>query len=434
MDEWQSPSSEKKLSINVVVARYGGGHYVTYEALRSIIEERKLPWELKTTDVGDIVNRLSEEPKFVNFYKLIGTNNDDFYNQILQNGWTWIHPLLLIFNQILFKLNYKLGLKFFTQYWREQQPDLVVSTIPLYNKGLWESLQKGKPGTPLVVIPLDYADTPPGFYIEPKTANYTVCPSEKFIKQARSLGVKEERIIRTSGVVVHPRFYQPVKFNCASERQRLGLDPDCLTGLVMFGGNGSKVMLEIAKRLETFQGKLQLIFLCGHNEELACALRDYSGFQKRFVTTFTEDIPYYMHLADFFIGKAGGNSISEATVMNLPTIVERNATTLINERHNIDWLQQQGAGLVIRSFRHINRAVEQFLEPEILARYRANVARLNNRAVFEVCELLQQILAKTDQAGEQRIGGRGGKITVQDPTFMYGFPPCFPLPPPLPLL
>lgn len=422
MDSWQSPSSEKKVSINVIVARYGGGHYVTYESLRSIVEERKLPWELKITDVGDLVNRLTEQQTFLNFYKLIGTNNDDFYNQILQNGWTWIHPLLLIFNQILFKLNYKVGIKFFTEYWREQQPDLVVSTLPVYNKGMWESLQKGKPGTPLVVIPLDYADTPPGFYIEPKTANYTVCPSEKFVKQARSLGVKDEYIIRTSGTVVHPRFYQPVKCDRASERQGLGLDPDCLTGVVMFGGNGSTVMLEIAKRLETFQGKLQLIFLCGRNEELACALRNYPSCQKRFVTAFTEDIPYYMHLANFFIGKAGGNSISEAIAMNLPIIVERNATTLINERHNIDWVQQQGAGLVIRSFRHIDRAVEQFLEPDTLAHYRANVATLKNRAVFEVCELLHQILAKTHQGAEGRAGG----IMVQPPA-VHGFYPYSPL-------
>lgn len=421
------PCSQKnKLLINVLVARYGGGHYATYEALRAVVEQRQLPWQLKITDVGDLVNRLTDQQKFLNFYKLTGKNNDEFYNQILQNGWTWIHPLLLIFNQILIKLNYKAGLKFFIEYWREQQPDLVISTLPLYNKVMWESLQQGKPGTPLVVIPLDYADTPPGFYIEPKTENYTVCPSETFVKQALSLGVKQEQILRTSGTLVHPRFYQdqsslphaipdtkhrqrelnqsavssmtlclaPETYRTL-QRQRLGLDPDCLTAVVMFGGNGSKVMLEIAKRLETFHDQLQLIFLCGHNRELASALRQLQGKQKRFVTTFTENIPYYMNLADFFIGKAGGNSISEAIVMNLPTIVESNATTLINERHNSDWLQQQGAGLVIRSFRQINRAVEQLLEPETLARYRTNVMKINNQAVFEIPTLLNQILAQS---------------------------------------
>lgn len=395
MDTAQPPSF-RKISINVLVARYGGGHYAIYEALRSVVEQRQLPWELKITDVGELVNRLSEQQKFLNFYKLIGTTNDDFYNQILQKGWTWIHPLLLISNQVLLKLNYKAGVKFFTNYWREQQPDLIISTLPLYNKGLSESIQQGKPDTPLVVIPLDYADTPPGFYIEPKTDNYMVCPSQKFVSQARSLGVKEERIVRTSGIVVRPRFYQPLKCDRASERQRLDLEPDRLTGVVLFGGNGSQVMLEIAKRLEAFHEQLQLIFLCGRNQELASALRSQPSSQKRFITTFTEEVSYYMYLADFFIGKAGGTSISEAIVMNLPPIVERNATTLINERHNSDWLQQQEAGLVIHSFRQIDHALKQFLETETLARYRANVTTLNNQAVFEIPDFLQRILATTE--------------------------------------
>ena len=193
--------------------------------------------------------------------------------------------------------------------------------------------------------------------------------------------------------MINPRFYEPIVSDRAQERQRLGLDPDCLTGLVLFGGNGSKVMLEIAKRLESFQQKLQLIFICGHNEELAMALRESKGVQKRFVTTFTKDIPYYMHLCDFFIGKPGNVSISEALVMKLPVIVERSAATMPQELYTTDWIQQQQLGLVIRSFRDIDRAVEQFLQPENFARYRANVAAMNNRAVFEIPDILQKILA-----------------------------------------
>ena len=213
------------------------------------------------------------------------------------------------------------------------------------------------------------------------------------MEQARSLGVKEEQIVKSSGMVINPRFYEPIVCDRQSERERLGLDPDCITGIVFFGGYGSKVMLEIAKRLECFQQKLQLIFICGHNEELALALRENQGLQKRFVTTFTEDIPYYMHLADFFIGKPGNVSISEALVMKLPVIVERNAATLPQERYITEWLQQKQAGLVIRNFRNIAQAVEKLLQPENFARYRANVAAINNQAVFEIPDILQKILA-----------------------------------------
>lgn len=386
--------SQKKLSINIVTARYGGGHYATYEALSSVINQQQLPWVLRVSDVGEMVVRLTEQKKIVDVYKLLfGTTGDELYNRILKSGETWLHPLMMRLNKYLIKLNYDIGVSIFEEYWREQQPDLVISLVPLYNKGLWESLQRGKPGTPVVTILIDFADFPPSFWIEPETGNYIVCGTEKAVEQARSLGVKEELIVKTSGMVIHPRFYQPLMGDRNTERQRLGLDPDCLTGVVLFGGYGSKVMLDIAKRLECFQQKLQLIFLCGHNQEVASALTESQGIQKRFVTTFTEDIPYYMHLADFFIGKPGSGSISEALAMKLPVIVERNFATLMQERYNTDWIQQQKVGLVIPSFRKIAWAVEQFLQPENFARYRANVAAVNNQAVFEIPDILQKILA-----------------------------------------
>jgi 1,2-diacylglycerol 3-beta-galactosyltransferase len=100
-----------------------------------------------------------------------------------------------------------------------------------------------------------------------------------------------------------------------------------------------------------------------------------------------------MHLADFFIGKPGPGSLSEALAMKLPVITECNASTLIHEKYNTEWVRQKQVGFVLRSFRQIDRAVEQFLQPKTFARYRANVAAIDNRAVFEVAELLQQILA-----------------------------------------
>jgi 1,2-diacylglycerol 3-beta-galactosyltransferase len=281
--------------------------------------------------------------------------------------------------------------------WREQQPDLVVSLIPLFNKALWDSVQKAKSGTPVVTILTDFADSPPAFWIEPETGNYLLCGTEIAVDQARCLGIKEELIFKTSGMVIHPCFYEAIKGDRRNERQSLGLDPDCFTGLVLFGGCGSKVMLEIAKRLECLQQKIQLIFICGRNEEMASALRSIPSLQKRLIITFTQDIPYYMHLADFFIGKPGPASISEALVMKLPMIVECNSGTLPQERYNAEWIRQKQVGIVIPSFRQIKKAVEQFLEPEVFAHYRKNVAGINNRAVFEIPEILQQILATSDK-------------------------------------
>ena len=398
--------SKKKVSIEVLVLRGGGGHYATYNALRAVIQQQKLPWELNVIYADAIAKSLKEQSKALDISQLLGTISDKFYDYIQKNGWGWIHLLTIHLHKLLIRLKHNLDVSLLESHWREQQPDLVISVVPFHDKALWESLQKAKLDTPVVTILTDFADCPPAYWIEPKTKNYLVCGTQKAVEQARDLGVDREHIIKTSGLVIHPRFYQPILCGLSEaealrerrlERQRLGLDPDCMTGLVLFGANGSKVMLNIAKRLECFQDRLQLIFLCGRNEKVALSLREHKSIQKRLVVTFTENIPYYMHLADFFIGKPGNVSISEALVMNLPVIVERNFLTLPQERYAADWIQEREVGITIPSFRNIRQAVEKLIEPKNFARYRANAAAINNRAVFEIPDILNKVMTPKER-------------------------------------
>jgi 1,2-diacylglycerol 3-beta-galactosyltransferase len=150
-------------------------------------------------------------------------------------------------------------------------------------------------------------------------------------------------------------------------------------------------MLEIAKRLDRSPLDLQLIFVCGKNEKLASELRARKSRVPCFVEGFTTRVNEYMELADFFIGKPGPGSVSEALAMQLPVIVECNAWTLPQERYNADWIVEKQVGLVLRSFDKIDAAVARLIEPSALGRYRANAAALQNRAVFEIPEILEKI-------------------------------------------
>jgi 1,2-diacylglycerol 3-beta-galactosyltransferase len=282
----------------------------------------------------------------------------------------------------------------------------VVSLIPHFNGAIRESLAEVWPGVPLATLLTDMADYPPHFWIEPESEN-VICGSERAASQARGIGVRPEHILRTSGMVLNPAFYEPIAIDREAERRRLGLLPGVPTGLVLFGGEGSGEMIRIARALNDSGRQIQLILLCGKNEGIAARLRGMERRIPMFVEGLTREVGYYMELADFFIGKPGPGSISEALVKRLPVIVQRNAWTLAHERYNADWVEEEGVGLVVRSFsREVVSAVAMLTEPERYARFRQRAAGMGNLAAFEIPGLLETIMARSAVGRSGRVGAR----------------------------
>jgi 1,2-diacylglycerol 3-beta-galactosyltransferase len=141
-----------------------------------------------------------------------------------------------------------------------------------------------------------------------------------------------------------------------------------------------------------------MILICGHNEKLAAALRQIPKIKPMFVEGFTKQVAYYMSLADFFIGKPGPGSIAEAVHFKLPVIVERNSATMPQERYNTEWVTEKDAGIVLSSFDEIESAVETLLDGATLQRFRANIAKFDNRAVYEAVEILAKLMEGKDSA------------------------------------
>ena len=389
-------ASPKTIKVKVLVLRGGGGHYATYQSLKAAFVEQHPHWELETIFV-DALGEYSENAGAEKVSTVLGQSSDRFYDFLLKNGLGWVHLITIHIHKLLTRLRHQLDVELLAERWQADPPDLVLSVVPFHNRALHESLQLANANAPVVTILTDFADSPPAYWMAPGTDNYVVCGTEKAIAQALQSNIASERVIPTSGLVINPRFYSTSVQNVDDERWQLGLDPERMTGLVLFGANGANVMLEIAKQLEPLGDSLQLIFICGRNQSVADALRDYKGVQKRAVIGFTSEIPFYMHLADFFIGKPGNVSVSEAIAMNLPLIVERNWLTLPQERYAADWIKEQQVGITIQHFRHVRSAVEQLIEPAAFAQYQQRVSAIENRAVFEIPERLEEILLKQER-------------------------------------
>ncbi|MGQ5489242.1 glycosyltransferase [Thauera sp. ZXT1-4] len=378
--------------IDLIYFNAGGGHRASALALEAALHRQAPSWQVRLVNLFEVLDPQDK------FRSITGSGPEDWYNKRLSRGWTLGMAQELKLLQAAIRFAHPLLLRSLQQHWLRTEPDLVVSLVPNFNRALHESLASSLPGVPYVTLLTDLADLPPSFWIEPDQLQHFICGTPRAAEQARILGHDTRRIHLTSGMIIRPEFYAPAKVDRAEERLRLGLDPRRPTGLVLFGGHGSKAMLGIAQRLAA---TTQLILICGHNRALAARLRQLPVIAPRRVVEFTSDIPYYMQLADFFIGKPGPGSISEAVQQGLPVIVVDNAWTMPQERYNAQWVRENGVGIVHGSFRTIERAVAQLLSG--MDAFKARVRQMENRALFEVPEILDRILVQATEHVDRGI-------------------------------
>jgi 1,2-diacylglycerol 3-beta-galactosyltransferase len=364
----------------------GGGHRAAANALREVMERSGGRFAIRMVNLQELLDSMDI------FRKLTGLRLQDLYNLMLKKGWTLGSAQLMAGMHGVIRLFHRRQVTMLEEFWRGTQPapELVVSLVPNFNQALGEGLRRALSGAPLVTILTDLADYPPHFWMERQPQHF-ICGTARAVQQALAMGHSESHIHRVSGMILSPRFYEVGALSQeegARARAALGFDPQKPVGLVLFGGQGAAVMMDIARRLP----ERQLLMICGHNQKLRSRLDALRRAAPMFVEGFTKDVPRYMQLADYFIGKPGPGSLSEAIAMRLPVIVERNAWTLPQERYNAQWIREQGVGTVLPDFRRIANAVDELLEPATYARFRAAAARLENRAVFEIPEILERIL------------------------------------------
>jgi UDP-N-acetylglucosamine:LPS N-acetylglucosamine transferase len=375
--------------IHVVFHDGGGGHRNAAIALQTIAAQQNRDWEIHLVQFQDLTDRLDV------LRKLTGIRIQQQYNILLQNGWTLGSTYLLRLLQVTIRVFHGPMVRLLENFWRENPADLLVSVIPHFNREICQSWTAVYPGRPFVTLITDLADFPPRFWIEPIKEQYVIAGTERAVEQARAFGHDDSHIFPTSGMILRPDFYVEDHVDPATLRKEMGLKTDLPAAIVLFGGHGSKVMFDITERLDAAGLPLQLILICGRNEKLAEKLRSRQWKMPVHVIGFTKEVHKIMRAADFLIGKPGPGSIAEAMVRELPVLIECNAWTLPQERYNAEWVTEKRVGIVLKSFREVAEGVRQMLEPARLAEFRKNVAAIDNRAIFEIPEILAKLLGET---------------------------------------
>lgn len=397
-------------TVEIIYYKAGSGHLSTALALKDSIEQSEPGCNVILTDVYLGLKGASV------YEQHLGQTADKIYNHMfsknkLKDNMTFHRHLMQKDENIMGEV----WCQHFAMQFAANKPEAVISVIPAYNKTLSNALERYNPKIPFVYVVTDYSlpdNVFPAFDVKPN--QYAVCPTPETVKHCVSSGYGENKILQTGGLIVHPKLYGSMQLDVIQEKQKLGLEPDLPTGIIMFGGIGTGDMPAIAKQLERVKTKTQYIFICGSNTKAQSQLTKLQTNYPKAVFGFTDQVSKLMQLSDFFIGKAGGLSITEAMMKKLPMLVQSDADASPLEALNVQWLTKNGYGTAIHDMAHIDQDVELLLKPDTFKKYQAQVSSFSNQAVFDTVNLISYLHKESKKLSVQSPASTEQKKIKQD--------------------
>jgi 1,2-diacylglycerol 3-beta-galactosyltransferase len=363
----------------------GGGHRSAANALVEAARLEGRPWRFQVVSLQDVFAPLDFGRR------LTGRPMEETYNGMVRHRQTLFLATLLRGFQWLIRHMRSSLCRLLAARLGAERPRLVVSLVPNFNAVIRDAVRQCLPGVPFLVVLTDFADFPPHFWLE-RELDGVIVGSDHAFTQAVEAGLPPARITRSSGMILHPRFYPPAGPEARDRiRRELGLGADAFTVLVLFGGKGSPEIHPLSQALLRDRDHLNVIAICGDNpplfESLAAVEAGSGGRLHRL--GFTNRVSDYLAACDVLVTKPGPGSLAEAFHQQVPVVVTCNARTIPQERYNARLVRESGLGLVVRRWQEIPAAVESLQrDPARLAACRARLARHPpNRAVFEALDV-----------------------------------------------
>jgi 1,2-diacylglycerol 3-beta-galactosyltransferase len=272
---------------------------------------------------------------------------------------------------------------------REQQPDLVVSTHPIFVALARRALRDIRSHAPFITVVTDLFDAH-GFWFDPEV-DLCIVPTEGARRVAQRFGMPDEKL-RVVGEPVSLKFSDNT-LTQTQARQKLGLDLERTTILLIGGGEGMGPLYRIACALDKERLPIQLIVIAGRNQALYDKLRAATWQIPVRVEGFVTNMPEWMRAANLIITKAGPGTISEALACGLPILLSGFLPG--QETGNVTFVEQNGVGVLRKKPDDLARTLRDWLTPgnDALAQMSARAQELARpRAALDIAQILNDYL------------------------------------------
>jgi len=219
-------------------------------------------------------------------------------------------------------------------------PDAIVSFHSIFNRTLALTLDRLDLRIPTATVILDFLSAP-AFWFAPGLDLY-ILPYEEMRERAARMGVAS-RQVEALGMPVRRQMLQGLQVSSAAAKDRLALPSSRPLVLLVGGGDGVGPLEPIAKCLMERRPEATLAVIAGHNQHLQHRLVSLAASYPLQVEGFVHNMETWLRAADILVTKAGPNSLAEAFVMKLPTVIY--AAIPGQEEGNVALVTHHSAGL-----------------------------------------------------------------------------------------
>lgn len=271
---------------------------------------------------------------------------------------------------------------------KTEQPDVIVTTYPLYQAPIHATLAIRHNHIPVISILTDLA-TIHHIWFNSEVDIYIV-PNEISESLAIKAGVAKDRI-HIVGIPVNPKISKITK-NKQELRKQLNLLEDKVT-IFAVGSKREENLIESLNILNHSGFDIQLIVSAGKDKSLLQELKSVDWHINTKLYEYIDDMPTYLLASDLLISKAGGLIVTEALACGLPLIM----ISVIpgQETGNANFVVEGNAGYRVDNPIQFLEEIAHLLinENKKLYEMQKNAFRLGNiNAVFEIAEIIRNAI------------------------------------------
>ena len=274
-----------------------------------------------------------------------------------------------------------------TAYLINTKPDVIISTHFFASEVVSDLKESGLLNSKLITVVTDYRLH--SWWIADRTDMYIVGSDDA--KDDILKWKVDSSKIRVLGIPAEPIFSKTLDKKAI--RDKNGLKEGIFTILVVGGGFGVGPIENIIKIIKEIEAPLQVIVVCGHNDDLVKKIVDLKEGARAHIKVvgFVDNVYEYMEVSDLLISKAGGITVTESLSKELPLVVI--APILGQETRNSDFIIGHNAAFKIDHLQDLKVLLEDLIHyPEKMEKTRQAIRAIKKpMACYDIARLALEI-------------------------------------------